>query len=39
MVKEINRLYFKAGADIVENNTFSGTTIGMVDYHLEDLVY
>jgi methionine synthase I (cobalamin-dependent) len=26
-------------ADIVETNTFSGTTIGMADYHLEDLVY
>jgi 5-methyltetrahydrofolate--homocysteine methyltransferase len=32
-------LYFQAGADIVETNTFSGTTIGMADYHLEDLVY
>ncbi|HEU4496900.1 MAG TPA: homocysteine S-methyltransferase family protein, partial [Flavobacterium sp.] len=25
--------------DIIETNTFSGTTIGMADYHLEDLVY
>ena len=38
-VKQVHRLYFKAGADIVETNTFSGTTIGMSDYHLEDLVY
>ena len=38
-VKEVHRLYFHAGADIVETNTFSGTTIGMADYHLEDLVY
>ena len=38
-VKEVHRLYFQAGADIVETNTFSGTTIGMADYHLEDLVY
>ena len=38
-VKEVHRLYFKAGADIVETNTFSGTTIGMADYHMEDLVY
>ena len=38
-VKEVHRLYFKAGADIVETNTFSSTTIGMADYHLEDLVY
>lgn len=38
-VKKVHRLYFQAGADIVETNTFSGTTIGMADYHLEDLVY
>ncbi|ESU29576.1 Methionine synthase, homocysteine S-methyltransferase domain protein [Flavobacterium limnosediminis JC2902] len=38
-VKEVHRAYFAAGADIVETNTFSGTTIGMADYHLEDLVY
>ncbi|WP_130736628.1 homocysteine S-methyltransferase family protein [Flavobacterium sp. J27] len=38
-VKEVHRLYFQAGADIVETNTFSGTTIGMADYHLEDVVY
>ena len=38
-VKEVHRQYFKAGADIVETNTFSATTIGMADYHLEDLVY
>ncbi|MBC7640928.1 MAG: homocysteine S-methyltransferase family protein [Flavobacterium sp.] len=38
-VNEVHRQYFAAGADIVETNTFSGTTIGMADYHLEDLVY
>lgn len=38
-VKAVHRAYFEAGADIVETNTFSGTTIGMADYHLEDLVY
>ncbi len=38
-VKEVHRQYFQAGADIVETNTFSSTTIGMADYHLEDLVY
>lgn len=38
-VKAVYRAYFEAGADIVETNTFSGTTIGMADYHLEDLVY
>ncbi|RYF53728.1 MAG: 5-methyltetrahydrofolate--homocysteine methyltransferase, partial [Cytophagaceae bacterium] len=38
-IREIHWLYFEAGADIVETNTFSGTTIGMADYHLEDFVY
>ena len=38
-VKEVHRQYFQAGADIVETNTFSGTTIGMADYYLEDFVY
>jgi 5-methyltetrahydrofolate--homocysteine methyltransferase len=38
-VKQVHRLYFEAGADIVETNTFSGTTIGMADYHMQDLVY
>ncbi|ESU21599.1 methionine synthase I, homocysteine S-methyltransferase [Flavobacterium cauense R2A-7] len=38
-VKSVHRAYFQAGADIVETNTFSGTTIGMADYHMEDLVY
>lgn len=38
-IAEVHRKYFKAGADIVETNTFSGTTIGMADYHMEDLVY
>jgi 5-methyltetrahydrofolate--homocysteine methyltransferase len=38
-IREVHRLYFEAGADIVETNTFSSTTIGMADYHLEDFVY
>ena len=38
-VKSVHRAYFEAGADIVETNTFSGTTIGMADYHMEDLIY
>nr|WP_317631477.1 methionine synthase [uncultured Flavobacterium sp.] len=38
-VKEVHRKYLQAGADIIETNTFSGTTIGMADYHLEDYVY
>ena len=38
-IKDIHAKYFEAGADIVETNTFSGTTIAMADYQLEDLVY
>jgi len=38
-IAEVHRKYFEAGADIVETNTFSGTTIGMADYHMEDLEY
>lgn len=38
-IKEIHALYYEAGADIAETNTFSGTTIAMEDYGMEDLVY
>lgn len=38
-IKEVHRKYFEAGADIIETNTFSGTTIAMADYQMEDLVY
>ncbi len=38
-IAEVHRKYFEAGADIVETNTFSGTTIAMTDYELEDVVY
>ncbi len=38
-IADIHKLYFEAGADIVETNTFSGTTIAMADYNMEDLVY
>ena len=37
-VKEVHRKYFLAGADIVQTNTFSGTTVAMADYQMEDLV-
>lgn len=38
-IAAVHRAYFAAGADIVETNTFSSTTIAMADYHMEDLVY
>jgi 5-methyltetrahydrofolate--homocysteine methyltransferase len=39
IIKTIHRQYFEAGADIVETNTFSGTTVAQADYDLEDAVY
>ena len=39
VLREIHAEYFEAGADIVETNTFSSTTIAQADYHLEDAVY
>lgn len=38
-IAEVHRKYFEVGADIVETNTFSGTSIAMADYHMEELVY
>lgn len=38
-IAEIHSKYFEAGADIVETNTFSSTTIAMADYGMEDLAY
>jgi 5-methyltetrahydrofolate--homocysteine methyltransferase len=39
IIKEIHRAYLAAGADIIETNTFSGTTIAQADYQLEEAVY
>ncbi|MDG1736169.1 MAG: homocysteine S-methyltransferase family protein, partial [Crocinitomicaceae bacterium] len=39
IIKEIHKAYFDAGADIVETNTFSGTSIAQSDYDLEHAVY
>ncbi|WP_299150428.1 homocysteine S-methyltransferase family protein [uncultured Dokdonia sp.] len=38
-IAEVHRKYFNAGADIVETNTFSSTTIAMADYEMEEYVY
>ena len=32
VIEEIHSDYLKAGADIIETNTFSGTTIGLNDF-------
>tara|TARA_B100000795_G_scaffold269963_1_gene261410 strand:+ start:1797 stop:2795 length:999 start_codon:yes stop_codon:yes gene_type:complete len=39
ILKELHCRYLEAGADILETNTFSGTTIAQADYALEDAVY
>ncbi len=39
IIKDIHSLYYEAGADIAETNTFSGTTIAQADYGLQHLVY
>src|SRR3954470_5515973 len=38
-IRDIHLSYFRAGADIVETNTFSGTSIAQADYGLEAIVY
>ncbi|HUJ03948.1 MAG TPA: homocysteine S-methyltransferase family protein, partial [Rhizomicrobium sp.] len=38
IVRDISDAYLKAGADIIETNTFSATSIAQADYELEDLV-
>ncbi len=39
IIKDIHRQYLAAGADILETNTFSSTTIAQADYHLESIAY
>ncbi len=38
-IKEVHAKFLEVGADIIETNTFSATTIAMADYQLEDIVY
>jgi 5-methyltetrahydrofolate--homocysteine methyltransferase len=38
VIEQIHADYFAAGSDVVETNTFSSTSIGQSDYHLEPLV-
>ncbi|WP_131854669.1 methionine synthase [Bosea sp. BK604] len=38
-IRDIHLAYFRAGADIVETNTFSSTAIAQADYGMEELVY
>src|SRR4051812_20740458 len=36
VIEEIHRRYLDAGADIIETNTFSGTTIGLHDFLFQE---
>ncbi len=38
-IRNIHVAYLKAGADILETNTFSSTAIAQADYGMEDLAY
>jgi len=39
IIKAIHEEYLKAGADIIETNTFNGTSISLADYQMENLAY
>ncbi|MCF6268664.1 MAG: methionine synthase [Melioribacteraceae bacterium] len=39
IILDIHREYLKAGADIIETNTFNSTSISQSDYELEEYVY
>ena len=38
-IAEVHRKYLEAGADILETNTFSATSVAMADYGMEDLAF
>lgn len=39
IIEEIHRQFLRAGADIIETNTFNSTAISQSDYHTESVVY
>jgi 5-methyltetrahydrofolate--homocysteine methyltransferase len=39
VISDIHRRYLAAGADIIETNTFSSTSVAQADYGLEHLAY
>lgn len=39
IIIEIHKQYLDAGADIIETNTFSSTSIAMADYQMQSLAY
>jgi len=39
IIQAIHRAYLEAGADIIETNTFSSTSIAQADYEMQSLAY
>jgi len=39
IIKNIHRAYLDAGSDLIETNTFNGTSISQSDYKLENIIY
>ncbi|MCK5092253.1 MAG: homocysteine S-methyltransferase family protein, partial [Gammaproteobacteria bacterium] len=39
IIRDIHIAYLRAGADIIETNTFNANAISMADYQMEELVY
>jgi 5-methyltetrahydrofolate--homocysteine methyltransferase len=39
IIEEIHRQYLAAGADIIETNTFSSTSIAQADYDMQSIAY
>ena len=39
MIEAIHREYLKAGADIIETNTFNANALSLADYNMESLAY
>lgn len=39
VIRDIHSAYLRAGADIVETNTFNSTSIAQADYGMESIVY
>lgn len=39
IIKAIHRQYLDAGADIIETNTFSSTTVAQADYDMQSVAY
>lgn len=39
IITDIHKQYLDAGADIIETNTFSSTSIAMADYEMQSLAY